>query len=76
MYYLLLKVNLCPSIYKRLHRSGVTVLRRNEKGGPTILIHIGKYIYLYQMISNKYKKNNIYLFERHLTNGRANNKSN
>ena len=77
MYYLILKVKLCPSIHQRLNRSGMTVLRSNVKGGGSILHHIAKRIYIYQMISNKYKKNNnIYLFERHLINGRANNKSN
>ena len=77
MYYLIVKVNLCPSIHQRLNRSGVPVIRSNVKGGSSILHHIAKCIYLYQLLSNKYKKNNnIYLFERHLTNGRAINKSN
>ena len=77
MYYLILKVNLCPSIHQRLNRSGMPVLRSNVKGSTTILHHIAKCIYLYQLLSNKYKKNNnIYLFERHLTNGTAINKSN
>ena len=52
MYYLLLKVNLCPSIHQRLNRSGMPVLRSNVKGGPTILHHIAKCIYLYQLLSN------------------------
>ena len=77
MYYLILKVNLCPSIHERLDRSGMPILGGDVKGGPTILHHIAKCIYLYQMISNKYKKNNnIYLFERHLINGKANSISN
>ena len=65
MYYLIVKVNLCPSIHQCLNRSGMPVLRSNVKGGTTILHHIAKYIYLYQLLSNKYKKNNnIYLLKR------------
>jgi len=44
IYYLSLKVELCPSSHERLDRSGMSVLRSNVKGGPTNLpqtnIHI------------------------------------
>ena len=62
MYYLSLKVNLCPSIYKRLNRSGMPVLRSNIKGGTTILHHRAKCIYLYQMISNKSQKTITFIY--------------
>ena len=62
MYYLTLKVNLCPSIHQCLDRSGMTVLRCNVKGGSSILHHIAKYIYLYQMISNYYKKTITFIY--------------
>ena len=37
--YLILKVNLCPSIHKSLDRCGMPVLRGDVKGSPTILQH-------------------------------------
>ena len=65
MYYLLLKVNLCPSIHQCLDRSGMPVLRSYVEGGPTILHHIAKCIYLYQMLTINHKKNNnIHMLKR------------
>ena len=62
MYYLILKVNLCPSIHQCLDRSGMPVIRSYVKGGTTILHHIAKCIYLYQMISNISQKTIAFIY--------------